>query len=107
MERDLCDLMANGGDYFNETSYNTEDEYSNNRSFDSRDLGTAMTFGDMLAEERSLSDLLDFSDDPAELLEAIEAEHNQDKIQRISLKSRQADVPAFEQYVYQKCGITR
>ena len=44
--------------------------------------------------------------DPDEILEALELERAQ-KVQRVSLKSRKQDVPAFEQYVYAKCGIDK
>ena len=104
MERDLCYLMENGADFGSQHDYNSDDCTS--REFTSRDLGTAMTFAEMMTED-SLSDLVDSMDthDPEELLEALEMEQNKNKVTRISLKDRKAEVPAFEQYVYAKCGI--
>ena len=104
MERDLCYLMANGGYDDCQPDYSSDDGNSS-REFGSRDLGTALTFGEMIAEEELLSDLMDVQD-PEELLEAMEAEQTKNKVQHVSLKNRDK-VLAFEQYVYAKCGITR
>lgn len=73
------------------------------QSFDSRTFGMALTFGDMLADEEAeaLLNALD-SQDPADIFETMEAKQEE----RISLKSRHA-APAFEQYVYERCGIKR
>jgi len=108
MERDLCDLMANGGDDFG-SQYDYNSDECTSREFGSRDLGTAMTFAEMLAEEESLSGLMESMDahDPEELLEAMEIAQDKDKVTRVSLKSRNTDAPAFEQYVYAKCGLVR
>ena len=104
--RDLCDLMENGGDY--RESYQEEDRILisddiQEQSFNSRTFGMAMTFGDMIADEEAeaLLNALE-AQDPADIFETIEAKQEE----RISLKSRH-NAPAFEQYVYERCGIKR
>ena len=104
--RDLCDLMENGAGYGeghqDDDGILMSDDIQE-QSFNSRTFGMAMTFGDMLAEEEveALLNALD-SQDPADIFETIEAKQEE----RISLKSRHT-APAFEQYVYERCGIKR
>ncbi len=106
--RDLCDLMENGSEYrdgcYEDDGIIMSDDIQE-QTFNSRTFGMALTFGDMLAEEEAeaLLNALD-SQDPADIFETMEA----NKEERISLKSRNAAlVPAFEKYVYERCGIKR
>lgn len=104
--RDLCDLMENGAGYGegyqNDDRIFTSDDIQE-QLFNSRTFGMALTFGEMLAEEEveALLNTLDLQD-PADIFETIEAMQEE----RISLKDRHT-APAFEQYVYERCGIKR
>lgn len=103
---DLCHLMEYGDGSLEGGNGYDYDDYDR-PGMSSRELGTALTFAEMMAEE-DLSEMLESLDesDPDEILEALELERAQ-KVQRVSLKSRKQDVPAFEQYVYAKCGISK
>ena len=105
--RDLCYLMENGDDYSN---YDNEDHGSKNEDVlgSSQLFGMALTFGDLIAEEEAeslisaLNDESDDMQDPADIFESIEGELEE----RVSLKSRfGVNAPAFERYVYERCGI--
>ncbi len=66
---------------------------------DSTSLGMALSFAEMISEENNSYS----TKDPAEMFEDYE-----DTLEKISLKDRnksKVPVPAFEQYVYNKCGI--
>lgn len=103
-ELDLCEMMrdpyedAYEAEDFSQIDINDDNINDFGEFMPGQTLGMALGLAEMIAEENaSIAD-------PAELFEDF-----QESLEKISLKSRhksKVPVPSFEQYVYNKCGIS-